>query len=69
VILLKNLSVPKMEPEKHHQNTFTENKNRLYAILERNFSRDFDENIRAFRNGGSSAKSFLTSDLPLTSDF
>jgi len=33
MILLKNLSVPKMNPEKHHQNTFTENQNRLYAIL------------------------------------
>ena len=52
VILLKKLSVPKMNPEKHHQNTFTENKNRLYAILERNFSPDFHVSTRTFQNRG-----------------
>jgi len=60
VILLKNLSVPKMNPEKYHQNTFTENKNRLYAILERNFSRDFHASTHFPKEGGSSAKSPLT---------
>jgi len=51
VILLKNLSVTKMNSEKHHQNTFTENQNHLYAILERHFSRHFHARTRAFQKG------------------
>jgi len=49
VILLKTFSVSEMNSEKHHQNTFTENQNRLYAILQRNLSRHFHARTRSFQ--------------------
>jgi hypothetical protein len=42
LILLKNPIGPKIDFENDHQNSLAENQNRLYAICERNFSRDFD---------------------------
>ncbi len=52
-IALKNPIWWKMDFKKDHQNTFAENQNSLYAILERNFSRDSNpticSSIRDFR--------------------
>ncbi len=45
MIALKNPIWWKMEFKKDHQNTFAENQNPLYAILERNFSRDSNPTI------------------------
>jgi len=52
LIALKNPIWWKMDFKKDHQNTFAENQNPLYAILERNFSRDSNPTICSFQNRG-----------------
>jgi hypothetical protein len=40
----------KINSEKHHQNTFTKNQNRLYAICARTSFHDFDAKVSTFQN-------------------